>query len=200
MLLVQMKKQLFNQLIKNVRACHLCEASLPLGAKPLIQVHPQAKLLIIGQAPSLKVHETGVLWNDSSGFRLREWLGLSKELFYDEKRIAILPMGFCYPGKGERGDLPPKKECSTLWHHKLLLNMPKIQLTILLGQYAHHAYLQNKRKKSLTETVRGWQDYLPLYIPLPHPSPVNNIWLAKNKWFEQEISAIQSIIKLIAIP
>lgn len=189
-----MKKESCSQLIKDVRQCKACEG-LPLGTRPIIQVNNEARLLIIGQAPSLKVHQTGIPWNDASGVRLREWLGLSSETFYDEKIVAILPMGFCYPGKGARGDLPPRKECFDLWHDKLIAKMPNIKLVLLLGSYAQNSYLKNTRKKSLTETVRAWEEYLPRYIPFPHPSPLNNIWLHKNNWFKE--SMLPSIRKII---
>lgn len=145
----------------------------------------------MGQAPGLKVHQSGIPWDDASGDRLREWLGLSSETFYDEKQVAILPVGFCYPGTGERGDLPPRKECYPLWHGKLLAQMPDLQMIVLLGQYAHAAYLGKSRKPSLSETVRAWREYLPRYLPLPHPSPLNNIWLAKNRWFEKDLKEIR---------
>jgi uracil-DNA glycosylase len=191
-----MKIESFNQLINQVRQCNACKNYLPLGPRPIIQAHSKAKLLIIGQAPSVKVHETGIPWNDASGERLREWLGISRETFYDEKKIAILPMGFCYPGKGKRGDLPPRKECFDLWHNKLLSNMPKLELILLLGSYAHKSYLKKDRKNSLTETVRAWKEYSPRYIPFPHPSPLNNIWLHKNTWFiENMLPSIREIIK-----
>jgi uracil-DNA glycosylase len=191
-----MKKESFRQLITHVRQCTACEGCLPLGPRPIIQVNNEAKLLIIGQAPGLKVHQTGIPWNDASGERLREWLGLSNETFYDEKVVAILPMGFCYPGKGERGDLPPRKECFNLWHDKLIARMPNIKLVLLFGSYAQNSYLKDTRKRSLTETVRAWEEYLPRYIPFPHPSPLNNIWLHKNSWFKKTmLPSIQKIIK-----
>lgn len=133
-------------------------------------------------------------WNDASGTRLREWLGVTSEIFYDKKKIAILPMGFCYPGKGLRGDLPPRPDCYPLWHKEVLKKMPNIELTILLGHYAQNAYLQNFPKRSLTETVRNWKQYLPQFLPLPHPSPLNNLWLAKNKWFERDLKEIRRIV------
>jgi len=182
-----MKEDPFNQLIKQVHNCQACKDHLPLGPRPVIQVHSEAQILIIGQAPGRKVHESGIPWDDASGERLREWLNLSRKIFYDEKRVAILPIGFCYPGTGDFGDLPPRKECYELWHKKLTAGMPKIKHTFLLGSYAQAAYLKNKRKKSLTETVRAWSEYFPQYIPLPHPSPLNNIWLHKNQWFQKEV-------------
>ncbi len=181
--------------MRDVHACRAC-ADLPLGPRPVFQASPSARVLLIGQAPGLKVHLSGIPWSDASGERLREWLGLAPELFYDEGRIAILPIGFCYPGTGARGDLPPRKECHPLWHEKLLLRMPKIQLTVLLGQYAHQVYLGKSRKASLTETVRSWREYSPRYLPLPHPSPLNNIWLAQNRWFERELEEMRQVCQL----
>jgi uracil-DNA glycosylase len=175
------------QITKQVRACTACKAHLPLKPRPIVQVHSRARLLLVGQAPGLKVHQTGIAWDDASGERLREWLGIDKTIFYDERRVAIVPMGFCYPGKGNSGDLPPRKECFPLWHHKLREHLPNIELTLLIGSYAQNAYLGKRRKNSLTETVRAWREYLPEYFPLPHPSPLNNIWLSKNRWFEREV-------------
>lgn len=193
-----MKEISFNTLMKQVRKCEACEDHLPHGPRPVVQAHEDAKLLIVGQAPGLKVHQSGIPWDDASGERLRDWLGLPREVFYDKKTVAILPMGFCYPGKGVRGDLPPRKECFEIWHERLTTRMPKIRLTLLVGSYAHAAYLGTERKGSLTETVRAWRDYLPHYIPLPHPSPLNNIWLHKNRWFqENELSRLKKIIQSI---
>lgn len=159
----------------------------------MFQASETSRILIVGQAPGIKVHQTGIPWNDESGVRLREWLGLTTKEFYDERLVAILPIGFCYPGKGERGDLPPRKECFPLWHHQFLEEMPEIQITVLLGQYAQNKYLGKQRKSSLTETVRCWRQYLPKYLPLPHPSPLNNIWIAKNPWFQKDLPAIKKI-------
>lgn len=170
----------------NVRACNLCEPHLPLGAKPIIQASESARLLIIGQAPGTKVHETSIPWNDPSGNRLREWLQLNKAEFYDDSKIAIMPMGLCYPGKGKSGDLPPRKECAPKWHKQVLTQLPNVGMTLLIGQYAQNYYLPNK-PKTLTETVREWQSWAPRFIPLPHPSPRNTLWLKKNPWFEQEV-------------
>lgn len=183
----------FAKLRAAARKCRVC-TDLPLGPRPVLQASPTARLLLVGQAPGWKVHESGVAWDDASGERLREWLGLSKDIFYDEKQVAILPVGFCYPGTGDHGDLPPKKNCFPLWHDRFLQKMPQIQQTVLLGQYAHAAYLGKSRKKNLTETVRAWRSYLPEYLPLPHPSPLNNIWLAKNRWFEKELTQIRNSV------
>ena len=176
----------FSQLIESVRQCRICEKSLPLGPRPVLQVHPQAKILIAGQAPGRRVHESGIPFNDPSGDRLREWLGVTKEVFYDETKIAILPMGFCYPGTGKSGDLPPRPECAETWRHRLLESLLQIKLTLVIGQYAQSWHLTHKHG-NLTDTVRAWQEYGPNIIPLPHPSPRNNIWLKKNPWFAESL-------------
>ncbi len=182
-----MSKKL-NNLLKEIRDCRLCEEYLPLGPRPVVQAHARASILIAGQAPGRKVHETGVPFNDPSGVRLREWMGIDEKNFYDPKKIALLPMGFCYPGTGASGDLPPRPECAEAWRPSLLDALPRIQLTLVIGQYAQNYHLGAQRKKNLTETVRAWKDYLKQgLIPLPHPSPRNNIWLRKNPWFEKEV-------------
>ncbi len=173
-------------LLDQIRHCRACEPQLPLGANPVIQANENAKLMIIGQAPGTRVHQTSIPWNDPSGDRLRDWLQLDKTEFYDARNIAIMPMGLCYPGKGTSGDLPPRKECAPLWHNKVLQQLPNIGMTLLIGQYAQNYYLTDK-PKTLTETVRQWDKWAPQYIPLPHPSPRNTLWLRKNPWFEQEI-------------
>ncbi|HAS8118875.1 TPA: uracil-DNA glycosylase family protein [Vibrio vulnificus] len=172
-------------LLTQIRACQVCASALPLGANPVVQAHSEAKILIIGQAPGTKVHHTSIPWNDASGNRLRAWLDIEKQTFYNPKQIAIMPMGFCYPGQGQSGDLPPRKECAPLWHEALLKHLPNIELTLLIGQYAQNRYLSNK-PKTLTETVQNWQAWLPDYLPLPHPSPRNTLWLRKNPWFEEQ--------------
>lgn len=176
-----------HQLIEQVSKCVICEPHLPLGARPVIQFNPNARILIAGQAPGIKVHETGVPFNDASGNRLREWLGLTRDEFYDANNIAILPMGFCYPGRGKSGDLPPRKECAPAWREQLLAALPNIELTIVLGKYAQAYHLSETKKKPLTELVKSWREYWPNYLVLPHPSPRNNIWLKKNPWFEQDV-------------
>ena len=176
-----------HQLIDQVSKCVICEAHLPLGARPVIQFNPNARILIAGQAPGIKVHETGVPFNDASGNRLREWLGLTRDEFYDANNIAILPMGFCYPGRGKSGDLPPRKECAPAWRERLLAALPNIELTIVLGKYAQAYHLPETKKMPLTELVKSWREYWPNYLVLPHPSPRNNIWLKKNPWFEQDV-------------
>lgn len=174
-------------LLQEIRSCRYCEANLPLGPRPVLSAHPTSRIIIAGQAPGTKVHASGIPWDDASGARLRHWLGMEPEIFYDEKQIAIIPMGFCYPGKGERGDLPPRWECATLWHEKLRSHLPKVTLTLAIGQYAIRYYLGSSRKESLTQTVRHWQEYLPMgIIPLVHPSPRNLMWQRRNPWFEAD--------------
>lgn len=192
-------------LLTAIKQCRICESALKLGCRPVVQAHPNAKLLIIGQAPGIKVHQSGVPFNDASGERLRLWLGMDSETFYDPTKVAIMPMGFCYPGKGKSGDLPPRKECAPQWHQALLAQLPNIEMTLLIGQYAQDYYLGNSNRnnsnlgdkpKTLTETVKNWQQWAPSYVPIPHPSPRNNIWLKKNPWFEQDvIPYIQALIK-----
>lgn len=176
----------FTSLIAKVQSCTLCAKQLPHGVRPVLQINPKAKILIAGQAPGAKVHATGVPFNDASGERLREWMGVSNEVFYDPAQIAILPMGFCYPGKGPSGDLPPRPECAPTWRGDLLAQLPQLKLTLLVGQYAQ-AYHLNQKKTTVTDTVRAWQSHWPNIVPLPHPSPRNNIWLSRNIWFEREL-------------
>ncbi|MDF2155876.1 uracil-DNA glycosylase family protein [Vibrio sp. CAU 1672] len=173
-------------LLQQVRACQLCAHELPLGANPVVQAGKDARLLIIGQAPGTRVHQTSIPWNDPSGNRLRQWLEIDKDVFYNENKVAIIPMGFCYPGKGNSGDLPPRKECAPTWHKPILDLLPNIELTLLIGQYSQQYYLSNK-PKTLTQTVKQWRDWEPDYIPLPHPSPRNTLWLKNNPWFEDEV-------------
>jgi uracil-DNA glycosylase len=174
-------------LLGEIRACRLCEAHLPLGPRPVLRASRTARLLIVGQAPGRRVHETGIPWNDPSGDRLRSWLKMDRERFYDQRHIAIVPAGLCYPGSGPRGDAPPRPECAPMWHPQLRALMPKIELTLLIGQYAQAYYLGSRRKKSLRETVQAWQEYLPEFLPLPHPSPRNQLWFKQNPWFEAEV-------------
>ena len=175
---------MLEQLLAEIRACRVCQNELLLGCNPVIQAASSAKILIIGQAPGAKVHQTSVPWNDLSGQRLRQWLQIDSDTFYDPHQVAIMPMGLCYPGKGKSGDLPPRKECAPLWHHQILPLLPQIKLTLLIGQYAQNYYL-NDKPKTLTETVRHWQKWAPHFLPLPHPSPRNTLWLRKNPWFEE---------------
>lgn len=174
------------RLLREVRACRACEGKIP-EPRPILVAHRDARILIVGQAPGRKVHETGIPWNDASGERLRAWLGVDRETFYDPRRFAIIPMGFCYPGKGPSGDLPPRRECAELWLERLLAALPNIELKILIGQYAHAYYLGQRRKKTLTATVRAWREYWPDCLPLPHSSPRNTAWFKYNPWLEKEV-------------
>lgn len=175
-----------DKLLAEVRRCDICASHLPLGPRPVVRATATARLLIVGQAPGTKVHNTGIPWNDPSGDRLRSWLGWSREQFYDESLTAIVPMGFCYPGKGKSGDMPPRPECAPTWHELLLAHMPELELVLLVGQYAQRYYL-DQPKRTLTETVKCFADYGPRYLPLPHPSPRNQLWLRKNPWFESDV-------------
>lgn len=176
----------FFSLLDEVRACTLCADHLPLGPRPVVQAHPSARILIAGQAPGRKVHETGIPFNDASGERLRAWLGISRETFYDPMQVAILPMGFCFPGTGRSGDMPPRPECAPAWRAALLSHLKNIQLTLVIGQYAQAYHLPNE-SASVTEAVQAWRKYWPYTVPLPHPSPRNNLWLKRNPWFENEL-------------
>ena len=160
-------------LLAAVRACRVCEAHLPLGPRPVLRAGATARILVVGQAPGVRVHTTGIPWDDPSGERLRAWMGLDGGVFSDESRIAIIPMGYCYPGRGNGGDMPPRRECATLWLDQLLARLPRIELTLLIGQYAQRHFLGSRRKSSLAATVRAWPEYAPHYVPLPHPSPRN---------------------------
>lgn len=176
------------QLLRQVRACEICAADLPLGPRPVVRISATARILIIGQAPGTKVHESGIPWNDPSGDRLRTWLDVDRDTFYDTRRIAIMPMGFCYPGVLPRGgDKPPRPECAPEWHERLLAKMPRLSLTLLVGQYAQARYLGPARGKTLTETVRNWQDHLPDHLPTPHPSWRTVGWQKRNPWFETDV-------------
>lgn len=179
-----------NALLREIRACEVCALELPAGPRPVVQLHPEAKLLIIGQAPGRKVHESGVPWKDASGNRLRDWLGIDDDFFYDRKKVALMPMGFCYPGSAKSGDLPPRKECLPQWHAAVLGILPRVELTLLIGTYAQKEYLPRLENQvarpNLTENVKNWRQY-PERVPLPHPSPRNQFWLRKNPWFETEL-------------
>ncbi len=179
-----------NGLLSEIKDCRICEKHLPLGPRPVVTGHPDSKIVIIGQAPGTKVHASGVPWDDASGKELRRWLDITPEIFYDTSKIAIVPMGFCYPGKGKSGDLPPRPECAPQWHKELLTNMPKVELTLLIGMYSQKYYLKDLAKRTLTETVQNYEEYLPTYLPLPHPSPRNRIWMKRNDWFEAEVIPI----------
>lgn len=174
-------------LLARIRACRLCESQLPLGPRPVLRASGSARLLIVGQAPGTRVHESGIPWNDASGIRLREWLRMDREQFYDEARVAIVPMGFCYPGRGASGDLPPRPECARTWHPELIPQLGNVRLTLLIGHYAQAWALGPRRRANLTETVRDFAAYAPSHFPLPHPSPRNTLWLRQNPWFEGDV-------------
>lgn len=173
-----------DKLLQQIRSCKECSGHLKDGVNPIVAASTKSKILIIGQAPGRIVHTTGIPWNDKSGDNLRAWLGIDKQTFYDTQKIALMPMGFCYPGTGRSGDLPPRQECAPLWHEKISALMPDIKLVLLIGQYAQDYYLRERAKPTLSETVCHYKDYRPTYFPLPHPSPRNNIWQAKNQWFK----------------
>lgn len=175
------------KLLDEIKNCRVCEDSLHLGCNPIVSISETSKILIIGQAPGIKVHQSSVPWQDKSGENLRSWLGITEDMFYDNTVIGIMPMGFCYPGKGKSGDLAPRNECAPLWHDRILTSMSQIRLTLLIGQYAQGYYLKDRAKRTLTETVRNYNEYLPDYLPLPHPSPRNNIWQKKNPWFKKTL-------------
>ena len=173
-------------MLAEIRSCTLCADDLPLGPRPIVQLDRHAKILVVGQAPGRKVHESGIPFDDASGDRLRDWMGIGRESFYDPTCIAILPMGFCFPGTGSSGDLPPRPECAPTWRRRVLDQLGDVQLTLVIGQYAQRYHLPDAGR-TVTDTVRSWNDYWPLVVPLPHPSPRNNIWLKKNAWFEEEL-------------
>ena len=174
-------------LLEEIKACTICADLLPHSPNPIVAGSPASKLLIIGQAPGRRVHESSVPWDDPSGNELRRWLDIDKSTFYDSNQIALVPMGFCYPGSAKSGDLPPRPECAEAWHTKLIGELKGVKLTLLIGQYAQKYYLGSSMKRNLTETVRAYAEYWPQFLPLPHPSPRNRIWQKKNEWFEQEI-------------
>ena len=173
-------------LLAEIRACRHCAGHLPLGPRPVLRVSASARILIVGQAPGTRVHASGIPWDDPSGDRLRQWLQLDKETFYDESRIAIIPMGFCYPGRGKSGDLPPRPECAPLWHESLLARLPAVELILLVGSYAQSYYL-GASTETLAARVKRWRDFSPRFLPTPHPSPRNTLWLRRNPWFETEV-------------
>ena len=170
-----------------VRNCRVCEADLPLGPRPVLQVGSTARILIVGQAPGIRVHNSGIPWDDASGERLRLWTGLSNVSFYDASQVAIIPMGLCYPGRGQSGDLPPRRECADLWLDPLLARLPQIELTLLIGLHAQRHFLGRRRKTSLTETVKAWREFAPDCFALPHPSARNTPWFQRNPWFEHDL-------------
>ena len=175
-------------LFRDIRACTHCEGHLPMGARPVVRGEVSAKVCIIGQAPGIRVHRSGKPWDDPSGKRLRGWLDVDDDTFYDESRFAIIPVGFCYPGTMENGgDYPPRPECAPLWHGPVLEALGNVELTLLVGSYAQAYHLGNRRRKTMTETVRAWRDYLPTYLPTPHPSWRTTGWQKKNPWFDDEV-------------
>jgi uracil-DNA glycosylase len=181
-----------SSLINEVQNCAHCAEYLPLGPRPVFQMNASARILIAAQAPGKRVHETGIPFNDPSGDRLRTWLGIARETFYDARQVAILPMGFCFPGTGKSGDLPPRSECAAAWRAALLSHLKDINLTLAVGRYAQTYHFPNENA-SLTKTVRAWQKHWPHIVPLPHPSPRNNLWLKRNPWFEQELIPVLRI-------
>ena len=174
------------RVLREARACRVCAKELPLGPRPVLRGRASARLLVLSQAPGTRVHETGLSFNDRSGERLRQWMGIDRDTFYDESRVAIVPMGFCYPGRYEEGgDLPPRPECAPLWHAKVLAKLPRLELTLLVGSYAIVYYI--KERQSMTEAVARWRDHLPAYFALPHPSWRTTAWERKNPWFAAEL-------------
>ena len=175
-------------LLAEIRRCRICESDLPLGPRPVLRARNTAKIMIVGQAPGTKVHESGVPWNDASGDRLRDWMQLDRETFYDDSRIAIVPMGFCYPGRLPRGgDCPPRPECAQNWHARLIPLLAGVELTILAGGYGQAYFLGKRRERTLTETVRNWRAYAPQFMPLPHPSWRTGGWQKRHAWFDTEV-------------
>lgn len=182
-----MPKPNLKTLLTEIRACQVCAPHLPHPPNPIVRAHANARLLLVGQAPGRRVNEPGIPWNDPSGDTLREWLQMTRDEFYDERNIAIVPSGFCYPGTGKNGDLPPRPECASLWHPPLLRALPNIELILLIGSYAQAYYLKERIKPTLTETVMNYAEYLPNFLPLPHPSPRNRLWLKRNPWFAEVV-------------
>ncbi len=189
-----------DRILCEVRACRACQTELPFEPRPILRATTTAQLLIVGQAPGVRAHESGIPWNDPSGDRLRQWMGICREDFYDERSVAIIPIGYCFPGRGLSGDLPPRAECANLWLGQLLQHLPQVQLTLLIGRYAQSHYLRARRKATLTDTVRAWCEYRPSYLPLPHPSGRNNVWLRRNPWFETEVlPALRRICRRLGV-
>jgi len=187
-------------LLAEIRSCTVCAPFLSFGPRPVVQLSPQAKILILSQAPGKKVHESGIPFTDASGKRLREWMGIDRNIFYDKEKIAILPMGLCYPGKGKTGDLPPRRECAGTWHASILKHLLNVHLTLVVGRFAQHYYLPQSKRSTLTDTIRCWRSFRPEIIPLPHPSPRNTLWLRRNPWFAEEVlpSLRQSVEEILS--
>jgi len=185
-----------SKLIREIKCCTLCESHLPLGPKPILAGNAKSKIAIVSQAPGRIAHESGIPFMDPSGKNLRNWLGVDQDTFYNEDYFAIAPMGFCYPGKGKGGDLPPRFECAPTWHPQLFEMLKGLEIKLLIGQYSQKAYLGKERKRTLTDTVKSFAEYLPEYFPLPHPSPRNGIWMRNNPWFEEDvIQALRQKVK-----
>lgn len=176
-----------DELLARIRDCRACEAHLPLGPRPILRASSTARILVVGQAPGARVHATGIPWDDPSGERLRMWMGMDKGRFYDESLVALISMAYCYPGRGSSGDLPPRPECADLWLESLLARLPRVELTLLVGLHAQKHFLGPRRKSTLTETIRHWQEFGPRYLPLPHPSPRNTPWFLRHAWFEHQL-------------
>lgn len=187
-----------NTLLDQIKQCKICKEHLPLEPKPILRFNENSKIVIIGQAPGIKAHEKGLDFDDLSGDKLRSWLGVDRETFYNTDNFAVIPMGFCYPGKGKTGDLPPRPECKPKWHQSIFESLKNVQLTMLIGAYSQKAYLGEDFQKNLTQTVISYHSYLPEYFPIPHPSPTNRFWMAKNKWFVTDvIPELQQRVKMI---
>ncbi len=187
-----------SNLLNEIRQCTQCKDFLPYPPRPVLNFSKHSRIMIIGQAPGIKVHNTGVPWNDASGIRLRAWLNVTVDEFYAPENFAIVPMGFCFPGNDGKGDRPPRPECAELWMNKVLSYLKNVKLTLLVGQYSQKYFLSETKKKTLTDSVKSYEDYLPEYFVLPHPSPRNNIWLKKNPWFEKNnVQDLQKIIRSI---
>ena len=177
-------------LLSEIRDCKVCKAHLPLEPRPILTATIKSKIILVSQAPGRKAHVENKAWDDPSGRKLREWLGVNEEVFYNPDNFAVLPMGFCFPGKGKTGDLPPRKECAPLWHSQVWEQFINVQLILLIGKYAQDQYLGEQSKKNLTENVLHFEEYLPKYFLLPHPSPVNRFWRSKNPWFEENVVVV----------
>ena len=187
-----------SKLTLEIERCTYCKDVLTHEPRPVFSFSSASRIVIIGQAPGIKVHQSGIPWDDASGERLRQWLQVTKDQFYNNKLFAIVPMGFCYPGRGKSGDLPPRPECAELWMDKVLATLKQKELILLIGQYAQKYFLGPSMKRTLTETVKSWQEYEPHFFTLPHPSPRNNIWLKKNDWFvKKTVPALQRKIQAI---